>query len=185
MSFLKITDPKKRDFIVNEFLKTRENIQQNFLSERVADLSTQYEPSKLFKPVTHMQKDLKEGCVSELKPIREGMKNLPKAIRFPQFPSITAYDDDDGEEEEDVFIGDIVEQYLRKFATVSGADKTFGLRDKDGKFYIGNKEAKIKEDNIIVGNKEYAGIPGLWELIVARSPDDQIFTNGIMIIMLK
>ena len=31
MSFLKITDPKKRDFIVNEFLKTRQNMQQNFL----------------------------------------------------------------------------------------------------------------------------------------------------------
>ena len=31
MSFLKITDPKKRDFIVNEFLNTRQNIQQNFL----------------------------------------------------------------------------------------------------------------------------------------------------------
>ena len=43
-----------------------------------------------------------------MKPVREGMKNLPKAITFPQFPSITAYDDDDGgEEEEDVFIGDI------------------------------------------------------------------------------
>ena len=67
------------------------------------------------------------------------------AIAFPQFPSITAYDDDDGEEEEDVFIGDIAEQYLWKFATVSGADKTFELRDKDGKFYIGNMEAKIKE----------------------------------------
>ena len=62
-----------------------------------------------------MQEDLKEGLVSELKPIREGMKNLPKAITFPQFPSLTAYDDDDGEEEEDVFIGDIAEQYLRKF----------------------------------------------------------------------
>ena len=60
---------------------------------------------------------------------------------------------------------------------MSGADKTFGLRDKDGKFYIGKKEAKIKENNIIVGNKEYAGTPGLWELIVARSSDDQIFTN--------
>ena len=104
------------------------------------------------------------------------MKNLPKAITFPQFPSITAYDDD--EEEEDVFIGDIAEQYLRKFATVSGTDKTFGFRDKDGKFYIGNKDAKIKENNIIVGNKEYAGIPGLWELIVARSPDDKICING-------
>ena len=106
------------------------------------------------------------------------MKNVPKAITFPQFPSITAYDDNDGEEEEDVFLRDIAEQYLRKFAIVSGADKTFGLRDKDGKFYIGNKEAKVKENNIVDGNKEYVSTPGLWELIVARSPDDQIFTNG-------
>ena len=45
-------------------------------------------------------------------------------------------------------------------------------------FYVGNKEAKIKENNIIVGNKEYADTPGLWELIVVRSPDDKIFTNG-------
>ena len=89
------------------------------------------------------------------------MKNLPKAITFPQFPSITAYDDDDDEEEEDVFIGDIAEQYLRMFATVSGADKTFGLRDKDGELFIGNKEAKIKENNIIVDNKKYTGTPEL------------------------
>ena len=175
MSILKITDHKKRDFIVNEFLTTRQNIQQNFLSERVGDLSTQYELSKLFKPVTDMQKDLK-GIVSELKSIREGMKNLTRVISFPQFPSITAYGDD-GEEEEDVFIGDIAEQYLRLFASKSGTDKTFGLRDKDGKFYIGNKEAKIKKNNIIVGDKEYAGIPGLWELVVATTPDDKIFTN--------
>ena len=142
MSYLKITDPKKRDFIVNEFLKTRQNIQQNILSEREDDLSTQYDLSKLIKPVTDMQKDLNEGLVSELKPIREGMKNLPKAITFPPFQSITAYDDDDGEEENDVFIEDITEQYLHKFATVYGADKTFGLRDKDGKFYIGTRKQK-------------------------------------------
>ena len=86
-----------------------------------------------------------------MKPISEGMKNLPKAITFPQFPSISAYDDD-GEEEVDVFIEDIAEQYLRKFASVSGTDKTFGLRDKDGKFYIGNKEAKIKENDMVIGN---------------------------------
>ena len=85
MSFLKITDLKKRDFIVNEFLKTRQNIQQNFLSERVGDLSTKYELLKLFKPVTDMQKDFKEGDVSELKPITEKMKNVPKVITFPQF----------------------------------------------------------------------------------------------------
>ena len=48
----------------------------------------------------------------------------------------------------------------------------------DGKFYIGNKKAKIKENNIIIGEKEYAGTPELWELIVATTPDDKIFTNG-------
>ena len=40
MSFLKIADPKKRDFIVNEFPKTRQNIEENFFLERVCDLST-------------------------------------------------------------------------------------------------------------------------------------------------
>ena len=98
MSFLKITDSKKRDFIVNEFLKTGQNIQQNYVTERVGDLSTQHELSKLFKPVTDMQQDLKEGLVSELKPNRERMKNLPKVITFPQFPSEAAYVDDDDSE---------------------------------------------------------------------------------------
>ena len=65
MSFLKITDHKKRDFIVIGFLKTRQNIQQNFSSERVGNMNTQYELSKLFKPVTDMHKDLKEGRVNE------------------------------------------------------------------------------------------------------------------------
>ena len=54
--------------------------------------------------------------------------------------------------------------------------KTFGLRDKDSKFYIGNKDAKIKENNIIIGDKVYTGTLGLWELIVATTPDDKIFT---------
>ena len=67
---------------------------------------------------------------------------------------------------------------MRKFASKSGTDKKFGLRDKDGTFYIGSKEAKIKENNIIVGEKEYAGTPGLWEIIVATTPDDKIFING-------
>ena len=44
---------------------------KTLFSERVGDLSTQCELSKLFKSATDMQKDLKEGLVSEFKPIRE------------------------------------------------------------------------------------------------------------------
>ena len=90
MSFVKGTDPEKGVFKANEFLMTRQNIQQNFLSECVGDLNTQYELLKLFKPVTDMQKVLKEGLLSEIKPIREGMQILSKAITFPQFlPKLT------------------------------------------------------------------------------------------------
>ena len=79
----------------------------------------------------------------------------------------------------DVFVGIIVELlYLWKFAFVSGADKTFGLRDNDGTLYTGNKEANIKEKNTILGDMEYVGTPGLWENIVATTPVDKIFTNG-------
>ena len=37
MSFLKITDPKKRDLMVAEFLKTKKNIQRNQLVERLGE----------------------------------------------------------------------------------------------------------------------------------------------------
>ena len=93
-----------------------------------------------------------------MKPIREGTKNSPKAITFPQYPSITAHDDD-GDEEWNVFIGDIADQYLRKFTSKSGTDKTFGLRDIDGKYDIGNKKAKIKENNIITVKRNMLARP--------------------------
>ena len=78
MSFLKITDPKKRYFIVNEFLKTRQNIRQHFLSERVGNLSTQYELSKLFKPVTDMQKVLKKALYANWNQLEKEWKTYQR-----------------------------------------------------------------------------------------------------------
>ena len=43
MSFLKIKDPIKRDLIVEEFLKTKKNIQEKFITERLGDISAQRE----------------------------------------------------------------------------------------------------------------------------------------------
>ena len=45
-------------------------------------------------------------------------------------------------------------------------------------FTSGTRKQKIKDNNIIVDDKTYTGTPGLWDLLVARSPDDKIFTNG-------
>ena len=41
MSFLKISDPVKRDSIVNEFLELKKNIWDNLLSERTREQQLQ------------------------------------------------------------------------------------------------------------------------------------------------
>jgi hypothetical protein len=52
MSFLKITDPAKRDLLVQELIKTRKNILQDSIDERVGEITAQQSLSKLFKPLT-------------------------------------------------------------------------------------------------------------------------------------
>ena len=173
MSFLKISDPKKRDFVVQEFLKTKQNIQQHSLAEKTGDQEFATQMSKMFKPLIDTQREV-------VKEVIENMPSLP-AITFPAFPSIrAAHDDDDDEsqEEEPTNIGSIAGKYLMKFASKDGVDKTFGLYDKDGAFYMGDKQVLISGNNLIVNDKEYQGTPGLWELITSKTPDSEIFTDG-------
>jgi hypothetical protein len=138
---------------------------------------------KQVKPVTDSQAALTQGIISELGPIKEGIRDLPKALALPQFPSITGVwpaGDDTGptEEEQDKpeYIGDIAAKYLRKFAT-KDADKVYGIYDKDGQFYIGDARIGVIGDNIVVGAREYEGTPGLWELIVNKIPSDEVYTT--------
>ena len=165
MSFLKITDPSKRDAMIKDYLATKKNIRSNLLSERAGKIETQSELTKFFKPITETQKATAKEITEELKPIKEGIENLPKAITFPAFPSI------DIPKEDILQLGPIAVSSLKRFLTKEGADKTYGIYDRDGRFYIGNKEVEIKDNNIIVDNEEYQGTPGLWELIVSKKPN--------------
>ena len=158
MSFLKIKDPKKRDLIVEEFLKTKKNIQDSFITERLGDIGAQRELSKFFKPITDTQKDIKESLVKEIKPITEGIKRLPAAITLPQLPAIAeALEEEDEEEEEGVMrVGRIAHQYLSDYAAKQNVDKTFGIykNPRDKQYYIGNTPIDIREDNLVVGEKD-------------------------------
>ena len=99
-----------------------------------------------------------------LRPITEGIENLPQTITFPAFPSIQAFEKPPEGEENMQYIGAVANKYLRKFATRSEADTTYGLYDRNGNFYIGNKPVVIIDNNIVVDDEEYAGTPGLCEL---------------------
>ena len=56
MSFLKISDPVKRDLIVKEYLEIKKNIRDNLLRERTGVQELQTNLSKIFKPITETQK---------------------------------------------------------------------------------------------------------------------------------
>ena len=132
-------------------------------------MEMQSDLTKFFKPITETQKDTAREITEELKPIKEGIEKLPQAVTFPAYPSIVA-------SEEDILkIGPQAVSALKKFLSKEGADKTFGIYDEGGKFYIGDKPVVIKDSNIIVDNVEHKGTPGLWELIVPNKPDKQIY----------
>ena len=168
MSFLKITDPKKRDLIVAEFLKTRKNIQRNQLAERLGEQEAMAEFTRQYKPITDVQKDISQNILSEI-------KNVPKAIDLPRtYPEYKEYTPAiEGDVPE--MIGPIAASYLRKFAT-KYADKVYIYNNK-GKFYIVDTRIGIIDDNIIVGEKEYQDTPGLWELITMKLPYDQVYDD--------
>ena len=86
MSFLKISDPVKRDLIVKEYLELKKNIRDNFLSERVGEQQLQTDLSRFYRPITKTQKATTKEIKDGLRSIKEGKE----AIKFPAYPSIQA-----------------------------------------------------------------------------------------------
>ena len=80
MSFLKISDPAKRDAMVKEYLKLKKNIRDNLLSEGTGELELQTDLSKFYRPITETQKATAREITEGLKPIREGIEKLPQTI---------------------------------------------------------------------------------------------------------
>ena len=68
--------------------------------------------------------------------------------------------------EEPLDFGEIAKEYLKD----PNRDTTFGMRNEEGLYYIGNKQATIVNNNIIIENEIFKGTPGLWELLMSKNP---------------
>ena len=176
MSFIKVTDPRKREELVRDFIETRKRIKDNFVARKVGESEYQTGLTKLFKPVTETQKATAkeiteaqkataEKIASELLPIRESLEKIP-VITFPAFPTVEMT------KEEKTNLGPIATNALMGLASKRGVDKVFGLNVENKRFKIGDKQIKIKDDNIIIDGVEYKGTPGLWELIISDEPQN-------------
>ena len=190
MSFLKISDPTKRDQTVKEYLELKKNIRNNLLSERAGEQQLQTELTKFYRPFTESQKATAREITEGLRPIREGIEKLPQANKKEsadeKFARIIKEleerekeleerekEEEEEEEEEYELIGETARYHLNK----SNTDKTFGIRKKGSHHYIGNKHVIVMEDNNIVikeSGDKFMGTPGLWELITSKDPQEEL-----------
>ena len=130
MSFLKISDPLKRDSIVKEYLELKKNIRDNLLSERIGEQQLQTDLSKFYRPITETQKATAREITKGLKPIREGIEKLPEAITFPPTQPLgkATEEEEDEEEEEEEEENESVGELARHYLSKQYRDITFGIR---------------------------------------------------------
>jgi hypothetical protein len=184
MSFLKIIDPAKRDFLVQELLKTHRNIFQDSIDERVGEITAQQSLSKLFKPLTEKIETTTQA-IKALPPALPAAQQLaaiapPPPAQAPplaQAIALPSASETTTGQQLTTDLGEIATAYFKLFTTTTkNADTTYVKYDKGGKFYIGDTEVRIDGDDIIIGDRIYEGTPGLWELIVSKAPNDNIYT---------
>ena len=84
MSFIKVTDPRKREALIKDFIETRKRIKDNFIARKVGESEYQSRLTKLFKPVTETQKttakEITEAQKTTAKEITEAQKATAKEI---------------------------------------------------------------------------------------------------------
>ena len=175
MSFIKVTDPRKREELIRDFIETRKRIKDNFIARKVGEAEYQTGLTKLFKPVTETQKATTkeitdaqkataEKFTQELLPIREGIEELPTKLFKKIFPAIEIKASDI------INFGPLAVNALLEAFTKKSIDLTFGIYAQDGKFKIGNKEVNIEDNDIKVDNTIFEGTKGFWELVTSKDP---------------
>ena len=185
MSFLKISDPAKRDAMVKEYLELKKNIRDNLLSERTGELELQTDLSKFYRPITETQKATANEITEGLKPIREGIEKLPQAIQ----PIKDDWEEEEEKEEDEEkkkkeekkkqLLGERAYSYLNR----PNPDEKFGVREEGDHHWIGDKHVIIHDNDIYTkeDGELFLGTDGLWELITSTEPkkiyEDQDLAN--------
>ena len=177
MSFIKVTDPRKREELIKDFIETRKRIKDNFIARKVGETEYQTGLTKLFKPVTETQKATAkeiteaqkataEKFTSELLPIKEGIEELPTKLFRKIFPSIEFKASDI------INFGPLAVDALLKAFTKKDIDKFYGIYAEDGKFKIGNEFITIENNDIKVKDKNFEGTKGFWNLVTSKEPEN-------------
>ena len=173
MPFFKIQDPNRRDEIVREMNERRKRIYEDSISD--SKMMSDNNMSSCENPL--IQKDLDKISMDlELKE-SEGesvggsliLSSMNVAHSAPAPAPAPAP-------------GEVAKHYLKMYTsnTISNKnqmDKSFGVKLKEGKFFVGREPIMINNNDIIIGDKLFRGTTGLWELITKLEPDATLYND--------
>ena len=155
MSFYRITDPKKRDAMVADYIATVKRLKQRNLNERLGDLAHKAELNETINPIIESNEKSSTAITNELIPMKKEIEDLNKHFRGQDL---------------------IVRGEKRKNMEDSRRDMYYGTYEmpgEEGVYQLGNKRLIMdKENNIHIDGVEYKGTPGLWRLVYNASPKD-------------
>ena len=151
MSFIDIKDPKKRDQIVEDYIKTLSLIRQKAENEKARGLEQQIKLEKQYNPIIKATKQSTNKLTEELKSNRaigEGQRGAWRR-NFAQ-PAI--------------------EYYLNQ---KKNKDKYYGIQKINGQYRMGDSIVTLDDkSNIYVNDARFEGTPGLWGLIMLNQPSE-------------
>ena len=177
MSFISISDPRKRNEIVQEYLATKKRIQQGNYNQRMVDLNQEDEMQKLFRPMVTSTEKSTASIKKELDPIRVELQDLNSKVLHKKTDTIVKDEDDSGaskdidlQRESTPTLHAIMKKYNIPHRD---QDRYFGIRKEKDSYVMGTKKVTFDDAaDINVDGKKYTGTKGLWNLIMLEKPVD-------------
>ena len=168
MSFLDITDPKRRDAIVADYLATVKRIQRRNLNEHTEEMTREENVKNLFHPIVKSNERSTKMLTRELLPMQKQLGEIKTKLSGE-----VGDDGDDKKQITTTMYDRIIEKY-----DASKIDTYFGIERVDGNNYMmGDKNVSIDSaSNILVDGRKFKGTVGLWNIIMLKKPSETSYT---------
>uniref|UniRef100_A0A1I7X5Y2 DUF8207 domain-containing protein n=1 Tax=Heterorhabditis bacteriophora TaxID=37862 RepID=A0A1I7X5Y2_HETBA len=191
-STIEIYDPKKRNEIVQSFLKNRKEHKFKNLEERSNLENVEDHRIEVFKPILESNKKLQEEIIDEknkivqtLNSFKGEIKGQPqilqstpmKQIQSASSPSKVNSPSNEpkvlGFSESVIKVSNLIATYLQDPRDKSNAGYSIRYSSEEGLkgYTIGNKEVVFDDNTMEINNSVYIATPGLMELLTKKSPD--------------
>ncbi|CAP20796.1 Protein CBG28015 [Caenorhabditis briggsae] len=182
-SILEIYDPKKRNDIVQSYLKNRKEHKVKNLQERSDLEHIEDHRIDVFKPILESNKKLQEEIIDEKNKIVETLNNFKPlsqhSIGTPTIkqkslikqPSVHLPKEILPSSSSPLVVSSLIVSYLQDNSDRSNAGYSVKFDKDEKKYTIGNKDITFTQNMIKINNDEYTATEGLMELLTKKSPN--------------